>query len=159
MSDDNKQYLWRDLILFFEKKHYIHNGLTIPFLIGGVKMLNGNKLTIPQLLSEFTDIRNSSRTTIMKCNDIGEYVIGIMDLESEEYYNKFPNALQKEFKNLVIIDNSLNEFYEITELISFFENRYEFAIESERYSKNQGEWTEFTKRDLENIESFKNEIH
>ena len=159
MSDYSKQYLWRDLILFFERKHYVNNGLTIPFLIGAIKLLDGNKLKISQLLTEFSDIRNSKRTTIMKCGNIGEFVIGIMDLESEEYHNKLPNDLQKEFKKLAIIDNSLNQFNEIKELINFFENRYGFEIENEQYSKNLGKWTEFTKKDLENIESFKNEIH
>jgi hypothetical protein len=151
-----KKYNWSDLIQYFERNNYIHNGLTIPFLIGAIKYLEGKTLTIPQIVTEFTDLNGERRTTILKCGNIGEFVIGLMDIESETYYKKFPKSLFKEFSNLTVIDNSLSNYNSISELIAFFEEQYNQAIEKEKFSLNAGKWTDFTSIELEHIDSFKN---
>jgi hypothetical protein len=156
MTENVEKYIWCDLIKFFEQNHYITNGLTIPFLIGAIELLQKRKMTISKLIEEFTDSKSCSRTTIMKCENIGEFVIGIMDFESEDYYKKFPNSLPNEFNNLAVTDNSLNEYGKVSELITLFENRYNDEIRTKNYSKNAGKWSEFTAIDLLRIENFNN---
>jgi hypothetical protein len=155
VTENIEKYIWCDLIKFFEKNHYITNGLTIPFLIGAIELLQTRKTSIPKLIEELTDFKNNNRTTIMKCGNIGEFVIGIMDFESEKYYKNFPNSLPKEFDNLAVTDNSLNEYGKISELITLFENQYNNEIRIKNYSKNEGKWTKFTAIDLQKIENFK----
>lgn len=152
------QYLWSDLIIFFEKNHYIQNGLTIPFLIGTIKLLRGKKITIEQLITELSDPKSHRRTTIMKCGNIGEFVVGIMDFETEKYLHQFPNIIAKEFGNIAITDSSLNNFNSSKEIINFFVSLYKLEIESGNYSKNNGDWTEFTKTDIKRIEHFKKDV-
>jgi len=155
MNDNQIKYDWRKLILFFERMNYIHNGLTIPFLIGSIKLLEGKSVTISEFITELIDSENENRTTIMKCGNIGEYVIGIMDMESELYYHKFPKSLFVEFNNLAVKDNSLNNCKSIEDLITFMEGRYCDKVENEKYSKNAGKWTYFTTEELEKIDNYK----
>lgn len=157
MSKKNT-YNWRSLIQFFEKMNYIHNGLTIPFIIGVINLLEGNKIMVSQLIVELADLKNDSRATIMRCGNIGEFVIGVMDEESESYYQKFPKSLFKEFDNLAITDNSLNDCNSVLDLIAFMEDRYGQTIEDGKYSKNAGLWTKFTDEDMERIYCYKSSM-
>lgn len=154
MAQRSENYIWFDLIQFFEWNHYIHNGLTIPFLVGAIEILQSRKMAISQLVKEFSDLTNKSRTTIMKCGNIGEFVIGIMDIESENYYNNYPQCLPIQFENLVVTDTSLNDYNNFSELVVLFEKEYFEGIKSELYSKNSGIWTKFTQTDIERIDTF-----
>ena len=153
------KYNWNDLIQYFVRNNYVRNGLTLPFLIGAIKNIERHTLTINEIITEFCDLQGGRRTTIMKCRDIGEFVVGIMDTESEILYKKNPQSLFKEFDNLAITDNSLSNFNSIPELIAFFEERYNQTIEKGEFSKNEGKWTDFTPLDLEHIDNFKNSSH
>ncbi|MGZ2370406.1 hypothetical protein ACXR6G_11505 [Ancylomarina sp. YFZ004] len=151
-------YNWSSLIQFFEKMNYIHNGLTIPFIIGVIKLLEGNKIVVSQLIAELANMKNESRATIMKCGNIGEFVVGVMDVESESMYRKYPQSLFMEYDNLAVTDNSLNDCSSVFDLIAFMEDRYGQTIEDEKYSKNAGLWTKFTEEDIERINSFKSSM-
>ena len=153
-----KRYEWCDLIEFFEKEHYIHNGLTIPFLIGAMEKLQNRKLTISQLTDEILDQNNPKRPTIMKCDNIGELVIGILDNESLNYYKAYPKNVIKSLDNLSATDSSLDGFKDKMELTAHFEKLYKTKIDDETYSKNAGEWTNFIPKDLERIENYKKAV-
>lgn len=148
-------YEWCGLIEFFEKQNYICNGLTIPFLIGAIKQLQNRKMTISELTDELVDKKNQKRPTIMKCGNIGELVIGIMDYETIKYYKSYPNNEIKSFGNLSVTDSSLDNCSTEAELKSLFERLYKEKIDNGIYSKNAGEWTDFIPIDLERIENYK----
>ena len=129
---------WYVLLRYFEYKGYIHNGLTIPFLIGSRKILE------PQ--ESFLDIRglilsiNELGGTILECPIIGEFVIGTLDPETLRYKSAYPKTID----NIIITDNSLNAVNNLQELISHFEGRYQKNIDIREYSKNYGEWSGFS---------------
>jgi hypothetical protein len=149
------KYTWAVLLAFFEKQNYFRNGLTIPFLIGAVELLENKKMSISELTEELMDKNNENLITIMRCGNIGEFVIGIMDNETKCYYNMYPKNVIKSFDNLSITDSSLDDYHEKNELITLFENLYKDNINRSEYSKNAGEWTNFIPVDLERIENYK----
>ena len=149
------KYIWAELIEFFEKNNYIRNGLTIPFLIGAIELLEKRKMTISELTDELMDKNNEKQPAIMKCGNIGELVIGIMNIETKNYYKMYPKNVIKSFDNLSVTDSSLDDYSEKSELIALFEKMYNNKINNGEYSKNAGEWTGFIPVDLERIENYK----
>lgn len=145
-----KKYEWCDLIEFFEKNHYIKNGLTIPYLIGALELLQERKMTISEFTDELLDPKNKKRPSIMKCGNIAELVIGVIDI----YTINTPNSMTKSIGNLSAYDDVLNKFTDKMELINHFENLYQSKVDSGEYSKNDGSWTNFTPTDLERIEHY-----
>lgn len=151
-------YIWCKLIQFFERNNYIHNGLTLPYLIGAIDLLEGRTLSLKQLISELIDTQGDKRSTIMLCDHIGEYVIGILDSESEMYYKKFKTNSFKIFENLIVLDSSLSNCKTVINLVNIMEQRYNQIINSKNYSKVHGQWTKFIEDDLNNIRTFKNNL-
>ncbi len=149
-------YIWCKLIQFYEKNNYIHNGLTIPYLIGAINFLEGRTLSVRQLITELIDTRGDKRTTIMLCDYIGEYVIGILDSESEMYYKKFKINSLKSFENLIVLDSSFSNCKTVIHLVNIMEQRYNQIISRKTYSKVNGQWTKFIEDDLNKIRAFKN---
>lgn len=150
-----KNYIWVDLLEFFERENYVHNGLTIPFLIGTMEMLKNRKMTISELMVELMDSRNQKRITIMKCGNIGEWIIGVMDYETKNYYKSYPGNVIKSFDNLSVTDRSLDDYNDKSDLIVLFEDNYQDKIDKREYSKNFGKWNAFTPVDEERIKKFK----
>lgn len=145
------QYFWIKVIEHFERNTYIHNGLTIPFLIGAANVLTGKKCSISQIMDEITDLGNKSRMTIMKCDYIGEFVVGVLDYESEQYYKTFPQSVNKEFKNLIVTDKSLYDIANLKELKSFMSKRYSEVVEDNCFSINHGIWSKFSDIEIDRI--------
>ena len=145
-------YSWINLVHFLLRKQYFHNGLTIPFLIGAIKLLDRRTLTVSEFINEL--INSEQKVTIMKCDDIGEYVIGTLDYESEKFYEKSSNSLYRKFKNLFVIDDSLSEYKSIESLIDFMERKYSEIVMNKKYSKNAGQWTDFTEQDIKRIREY-----
>lgn len=139
---------WSVLLRHFENKCYIHNGLSIPFLIGARKRMEPNTplLNISDLVNSINEVGG----TVLECPNIGEFVIGSLDAETLKYKSAYTKCIH----NILVTDNSLNAVNNIQELISHFEQRYQENIDNCEYSKNNGNWTDFTE-----IEEFRiNEI-
>jgi hypothetical protein len=136
---------WYKLLRHFEKKGYVHNGLTIPFLIGARERLEPeeNLLTIEQLTISINEIGG----TVLRCQSIGEFVIGTPDPETRGYL--------KIIDNIGVSDNSLDMINNIEELISHFEGNYHEMINRREYSKNYGIWEYFTEIELSRIDEMK----
>ncbi len=140
---------WHKVLKHFENKGYIHNGLTIPFLIGSRERLepNENLFTIDQLVNSISEVGG----TILKCPNIGEFIIGTVDTDTLIFKSTYPKTID----NIIITDNSLTSINSIIEMISFFENRYKEEINNRNYSLNSGKWGYFTQTELERIDELK----
>lgn len=134
---------WYRALKHFEKKNYVSNGLTIPFLIGSRLIIEpANRLqTINELLMDISLSRHT--VTLMKCGYINEYVLGLLDHETNSMRNSYKN-MYKEFGSLLIIDNSFSNYVRLEDIIKDFENNYNDKIESQHFSKSNGQWKEFS---------------
>lgn len=141
---------WSVLLRYFEKRGYIHNGLTIPFLIGTRKIMEPKKpfLSINDLVFSISEIGG----TILECPNIGEFVIGTLDAETLRYKSAYPKFID----NILITDNSLNMVNNIQELISHFEKRYQKNLDNSTYSINNGVWSDFTEIEVNRINEVNN---
>lgn len=149
--------IWFKILSHFEKKGYIQNGVTIPFLIGSNTVLNpsGKALTITQLVNEFQIIHDPEKITIQKCGNIGEYVIGILDNETKMIIAKYKQNVYKNFKNFVIIDSSFDSYQDINQILKTLEDIYLKLLSEQKYSKNDGVWTGFTEIDKKRLNEVK----
>jgi len=139
MGMKNKPY-WFNILKHFERKGYVYNGLTIPYLIGARSIVvpNSIKWSIPDFITSLSEYG----CTIMWCDFVGEFVIG--PLENLEYT---PKCLNDTFGKIIAIDDALNSIHSIEELIIFFEKEYHAKIENGKYSKNYGIWEYFSETD------------
>lgn len=141
---NDKQYPYRfEILKHFKRKRYIENGLTIPFLIGARVIVEPEKelLSITEFFKEVNSI--STPIMMMKCSDINEYIFGILDGQTNIYRQHFKNEY-KEYQNIIITDNSVNEMSDFVEVINMLENLYDENIQMGNYSKVNGEWRKFT---------------
>lgn len=137
---------WSVLLRHFENKGYIHNGLTIPFLIGARNRMEPKTplLDISELINSINEVGG----TVLECSNIGEFVIGTLDTETIRYKSSYPKCIG----NILITDNSLNKVDNLQELISHFEQRYRVNLDNCEFSKNNGKWTDFTHIDKKRID-------
>lgn len=139
---------WSALLHHFERKGYISNGLTVPFLIGARSRIEPGKALLN--ISELVNSINEVGGTILMCGNISEFVIGTLDTETSKYKSTYTNCID----NIIITDNSLHNVNNLNTLISCFEDRYQEILNNSQYSKNYGEWTDFTdteKRQIDEI--------
>jgi len=92
--------------------------------------------------------------TILKCGMIGEFVIGLLDNETNEI-RKRSHGLYREIGNIVCTDQSLDDIFDETQLSKKLRALYEDIITGGFYSKNDGEWVEFTKNDIKRLNEIK----
>ncbi len=147
--EENRRPYWYILLRHFENKGYIHNGLTIPFIIGARERLEPKEklFTIEELMMSINEIGG----TILECSNIGEFVIGTVDFETLKFKHLYPNIID----NIIVTDNSLSMVKNLEELIAHFKNCYQNHIESAEYSKNHGTWGYFTEEDLKKLDEIK----
>jgi hypothetical protein len=132
---------WHKLLLHFEKRGYIRNGLTIPFLLGAKKINDPETamLSVEKLVMEFMEYG----ATIMKCGYINEFVIGSLDLETEQMA-----GYERKFKNFVISYNSFAMHDSIEKIVELLKGIYRFPLSENKFSKENGIWIEYTDTDL-----------
>ena len=151
-----KEKYWFKVLKHFDTKNYFRNGLTIPFLIGSITILSDDKIliTVEEFLNQIENEEIPSPITILKCNYLGEYVVGLLDGETNRIinYNKTNNRqLYKEFGSLIIVDNSFKEIDDFTEIKEILRNSYQKVIEAGSFSKEFGCWISYTETDLERL--------
>lgn len=138
-----KNPYWYLILKHFEQKGYVHNGLTIPFLIGAKTILEPNKVVMT--VSDFLNSVNysSNELTVMFCGDIKEYVFGLSCNEG--------NIVYPRIDNIIVTDNSFNSISTSEELIIELDSKYAELIESGSYSKNGGQWGYFEDEEIEHL--------
>lgn len=160
MKNLSKPY-WLIVLEHFEKHRYIQNGLTIPFLIGAEKFLSqeDDLLSVKEFLTQIIDRKIQRQITMQRCPDIGEYVFGLVDWETnqfKEFYKKSGKNMFRELGCLNILDRSYHEIEDIDEIIRKLEEIYNPLVNDMKYSKNFGEWSSFTEKDINRISEILN---
>ena len=142
---------WFRVLEYFGRKGYFYNGLTLPFLIGSRSVLESGKklLSIEEIITQANRLPFGP-ITVLKCGNIGEYVFGIMDLETNMIRKGYKN-LYNEFGNLIDTDWSLSDCENIEQVIDKFSGIYNENIRKGNYSKSEGLWGGLTEMDLKRL--------
>lgn len=148
----NATIYWFQVLNYFGRKGYFYNGFTLPFLVGCRIVLEPEKelLSIKELINQANTLPYAP-ITIMKCGNIGEYVFGVMDLETDSIRKRY-QGLYTEFGNLINTDQSLLDCNNIEQVIAKLEDIYNDPIHKGNYSKNNGLWEAFTEEDIKHLQ-------
>jgi hypothetical protein len=142
----NQTTYWSKVLSHYERKRYYNNGLTIPFLIGSRTILEPHEKS--QTVSEFlNDLRSSNQcVTMMKCDTLKEYVIGLLDSETNLMRKQYPK-LYNELGSIIITDGSFAGVADFQDIITRLEDDYNEMIKNQTFSKDIGQWGYFSKVD------------
>lgn len=138
---------WYRVLKHYEKNSYYSNGLTIPFLIGARTIMehDSDLQTTEELLF---DLRESDHSvTIMKCGNINEFVIGLLDYETKSMLEKYKN-LYKGFGSIIITDGSFTGVVDFNVFTSELAAIYDRKVQSKTFSKEAGQWGNFSATDI-----------
>jgi hypothetical protein len=140
----NDKPYWYKLLDLFERKGYFWNGLTIPFIIGSRQYIQPTEDL--QTISDLIDEINSSEyyVSVLKCGGIGEYVFSLSNEADKNIYGGVDN--------IVIIDISFKNGVSSNEIIDELELKYSDLINSETYSKTDGEWGDYTDKEINRLQ-------
>jgi len=130
---------WVAVIQHFQRRGYIYNGLTIPFLLGARTITEPQKpvFSVSEFLYEAAE--QLPGTTLMRCGHIDEYVIADLDKESEVYCHLF-----RPFGRLFIIDESFGGIKDLSMLVGQLTDLYADCLEKSHYSKVDSDWIPYT---------------
>lgn len=144
----NEKPYWYRLLDLFERKGYFWNGLTIPFIIGSRQYIEPSHGL--QTIGELIDEINSSTyyVSVLKCDGIGEYVLSLSNAGAQEIYGGVDN--------IVTIDSSFETAASSDNIIKELELKYEDLIKSEIYSKTDGEWGDYTDKEINRLQEIIN---
>ena len=147
MSDNNIPY-WIRVLNHFENRKYIQNGLTIPFLIGSRAIIEpGIQLfTVREFFEDF--LKSECPISIMRCNNINEYIIATVDQISWSWMNNTPNPYRE--YNFIVTDNSFDKFI-FEEIIDELCGIYNDKLKSFKYSKYEDVWNGFSEIEIERL--------
>lgn len=147
---ENDKY-WFKVLSHYEKNNYFQNGLTLPFLIGSRTIVD--KPNEIQSISDFVSdlIYSEHLITIMKCEQISEYVLGIMDFETKILIEGRYKGIYKEFGKLIVTDSSFDLIHNIQDLIDYFEMTFSSLIDRKLFSKTNGKWNYFDEVDKKRL--------
>jgi len=152
---NEKEPYWYKLISFWVNKQN-RTGLTIPFIIGAKSYFEPNlKLdTVSKLLQDIKNSNIDATIVLNNCPDTGEYVLGI---------NKQPYSLNgTEFKNdftgkttliATISTKMLGQNFDA--IINSLEKKYSNCLGQKKYSRENGDWIEFSEYDINLINEAK----
>jgi hypothetical protein len=134
---------WILLIRHYLKKQYVRNGLTIPYLIGARTVVEPDlpMLSIHEFLLQASEYK--SGITIMRCRNIGEYVLAELDTESRKYSLHYQNI-----GHLYVTDDSMMNMVDLPQLVEYCTYMYAECMENKTYSRVDGQWEPFSKTDM-----------
>lgn len=143
---------WFEILVHFDRKRYISNGLTAPFLIGGGTVLKPEQtiLSVEKLIEQASNKSLPRPITIIRCGNIREFVIGILDFETAAMRMQY-NSMYREIDNIIFPDSSLDMVTNIQELKSKLSEIYQPLVDNKEFSKNAGVWGDFTVEDKNRI--------
>ena len=150
--------IWLETLKHFDRNNYVRNGLTIPFLIGSESILNDKKelINVSEFISSVTNEEFPCYLNLLKCGNIGEIIIGILDQETLNYFGDKLSEYYLVSGKLVILENS----FEKTEL-SYIKDKlieiYQPKIDKKTFSITNGKWSKFSKQDLTKIKEIIND--
>lgn len=132
---NNNLPIWIQVLQHFDTNRYISNGLTIPFLIGANQLLakRVSSLNVNILIDEAQ--RLPFFVKIMYCENIGEYVLGVLEEEDSMRF-KSDQLPYKAFGSF-LLDN-VNDFKKGNSILDIKEEldlMYAVNLEEEKYSK------------------------
>lgn len=128
---------WFKLLNHYNKKGYINNGLTLPFIIGSRSVIEPKK-DLQTINGFFQDVENSKiYISILKCDTIGEYVFNIS--------KQFDFKIYGGFKNIVDIDGLFNDYKSLKDFSDYLTEIHMKHLNKNVYSKNEfGKWEGFS---------------
>jgi hypothetical protein len=136
---------WDRLLRYFEDNSYVQNGLTLPFLIGSIEILEPKKEKWE--INKMTQSLASVGCTVLKCDHIGEFVIGSLDDFTSQNIKNYHVIASK----VVVTDSSLDHIKSIDGLTELFSKRYQSLLRTKKYSKNNGDWAYFSDAEITRI--------
>lgn len=153
VTNKNHSAFWHRLISYWvniKKK----NGLTIPFIIGAEQFDKKDYVFKPKDVSELLlEIRNSSLNdtlTLLYCDNIGDYVLGLnnpdkpmigTDIKNEQT-NK--TTLIATFSTQILGSN-------IDDITNSLAKKYSKCLKDKKYSLINLQWTDFNESDIKMI--------
>jgi hypothetical protein len=151
MNKENSP-IWFNILEHFDKKNYLKNGATIPFLIGSEQIINPDKklLSIAEFLNQILEQKLPSYINLMKCPKLGEIVIGIIDIQTVTFLKRNPRKIYKTYGGLMITDNSYdNKNWD--EIVTDVQDNYQYIIDDLKFTFEDGQWTYFTTEEIQRI--------
>jgi hypothetical protein len=147
--------LWFKVLCHFYDNNYFANGLTIPFLLSAASVIDtGNEiLSVEDFVLQASDESIPEKISLQKCGSVGEYVLGIIDYETINY--PYGKAIVKQFGNICITDNSFSDIHSIDDLKKILNDASQNQLNSNLYSKNQGNWGQYSAIEIVRIKELK----
>lgn len=139
---------WQEVLRHFERKGYVGNGLTLPFLIGFQTVFQpGSSL---QSVADFIIDASNSGITVMTCGGIGEFVFGTLDSETDRMRKQYP-GMYREFGRLVVTDGSFANCNDLGDIVNTLESKHAGHIRAKTFSKIAGSWQSYSPKDLDRL--------
>ncbi len=147
--------LWFKVLCHFYDNNYFANGLTISFLLGASSVIDPDNeiLSVEDFVLQATDQSLPKKISLQKCGSIREYVFGIIDPETINY--PYGKAIVKQFGNICITDNSFLDIHDIDDLKKILIDTSQNLLNSNLYSKNQGNWGQYSEIEIVRIKELK----
>ncbi|MCK6609192.1 MAG: hypothetical protein L6Q46_12955 [Flavobacterium sp.] len=147
--------LWFKVLCHFDDNNYFENGLTIPFLIGAVSIINPDEdiISVEEFFLQAIDESLPRKISLQKCGFIGEYVIGTIDKETINY--PYGKAITKQFGNICITDSSFLDIIDTHVVKKILINESQDLLDSNVYSINQGNWGDYSDIEKSRLEELK----
>lgn len=139
---DSKPY-WYTLLIHFEENRFFKNGLTLPFILGSRSVIEPNlpMQSVEELFKQVEDL--GLHLNVLRCDQIGEYVFRIGDSEDIKTYGN---------KGIFIVTDSIFEDCSgAYEIINQLRRDNILHIEKGEFSKNDGEWGGYSKKEHEQL--------
>lgn len=147
--------LWFHVLCYFDDNNYFNNGLTIPFLLGIISVIDSNEqmLSVEDFFSQAIDESLPRKISLQRCGEIGEYVFGTIDSETINY--PYGKAISKQFGNLCITDNSFSNVTDVNDVKKILIKESQNLLNSNLYSINQGTWGDYSDLEKSRLKEFK----
>lgn len=147
--------LWFKVLCHFYDNNYFENGLTIPFLLGASSVIDPDNeiLSVEDFVLQAADESLPKKISLQKFGSIREYVFGIIDHETISY--PYGKAIVKQFGNICLTDNSFSDIHDIDDLKKILSDTSQNLLNSNMYSKNQGNWGQYSEDEIVRIREFK----
>ena len=150
--------IWLKTLKHFDRNNYVRNGLTIPFLLGSESIIVNNKdlSSVSEFINSITNEEFPCYLSLLKCGNIGEIIIGVLDQETLNYVGKKLSEYYLVFGKLVLMESTFKQ----TELRAIKDKLieiYQPKIDNKTFSVTNGKWCEFSKQDLNKIKEITND--
>ena len=144
--------IWLKTLKHFDRNNYIRNGLTIPFILGSESIIANNKdlSSVSEFVNSITNEEFPCYLSLLKCGNIGEIIIGVLDEETLNYLGKKLSEYYLIFGKLVIMESTFKQTEKLIEI-------YQPKIDNKTFSVTNGKWREFSKQDLNRIKEITND--